>query len=213
MRKTLWGVVGVALFIEMASFASAEFIDVNESHDNFDGIAYVESEGIVQGYEDGTYRPDDRINRAEFTKILVEAAYNDEVINQCINQHAAKYMISFGDAFLDVPDTEWFAKYVCTAYAKDVIEGYPDGSFKPAGDINFVEAAKIIVKTFDYPTEEYTGAEWYVPYVNVLEDKFAIPSSVSGYSAAMTRGEMAEMIYRLRADVMDKVSVFPSIEW
>lgn len=201
------------LAVDFAENGDALFKDVDVVHSNYDAIKYVKDESIVQGYDDGTYRPDSNVNRAEFTKILVEAVYDDLVITDCINQHAAKYMITFGDAFIDVPATEWYSKYVCTAYANEIVEGYPDGTFKPGDNINFVEAAKIIVEAFDYTTEEFTGADWYVPYVSVLEDKFAIPTTIDDFSSKLTRGEMAEIIYRLKEGVMDKMSVFPSIEW
>ncbi|MFH1284467.1 MAG: S-layer homology domain-containing protein [Candidatus Peregrinibacteria bacterium] len=182
---------------------TAGFSDVDIENSYFDAIAYVKDEGIVNGYSDGTYRPSSKINRAEFTKILIESVFSDSEINSCTS----------GKTFSDVPSGEWFSKYVCTASKNSIIDGYPDGSFKPEGNINFAEAAKILVNSFNFETQNVPGSEWYAPFVNVIEDESAIPVSVKGYSYNITRGEMAEMIYRLRENITDRYSVIPSLDW
>lgn len=165
-----------------------DFDDVEDLHPNAEAIRYVFDEAIVEGYEDGTYRPDATINRAEFTKILVGAVYEEGDI-------------SGEDCFDDVAD-QWFAKYVCKAKMEGVIEGYPDGDFKPAQEISFVEAAKIIVLAFGEPTE--SNEVWYVPFVQRLSEDTVIPWTVDRLDKKITRGEMAEMIFRIRAEIVGR---------
>lgn len=171
------------------SFALASFSDISSSHDNSDAINYMQSENIVQGYNDGTFKPDQTINRAEFTKIIMEAITDKPLTD--------------ANCFSDVKN-EWFAPYVCNAKISNFIDGYADGSFKPAQEINFAEAAKIIVNTFGYPVGSDTI--WYKPYVSALSEKSAIPTSIKNFDKKITRGDMAEMIYRLRASVTTKTS-------
>jgi len=175
--------------LTFSTVAQAVFQDLPSAHPNFDAVTYVQSEGIVEGYEDGTFRPDSKINRAEFTKIVMESAYPDS---------------SSGEGcFSDVAD-EWFAKYVCDAKLKAIINGYPDGTFKPAQNISFVEAAKIIVLA--YQVEVTADAElWYRPFVEYMGENKAIPFSIDRLEHELTRGEMAEMIFRLETGV-DKLS-------
>ena len=109
--------------------SGAAFKDVPSTHPNSDAIHYVQAQAIVEGYPDGTFRPDNPINRAEFTKIIIEAYFQGQADGR--------------DCFPDV-GAEWFAKYVCFAKARNIIAGYPDGNFYPANDINFAEVAKIL---------------------------------------------------------------------
>jgi hypothetical protein len=199
-RYLLSVALSLAFFMPLAY---ASFSDVQSQHPNYDAISYVQSQQIVQGYSDGTYRPDISINRAEFTKIIIGAVYNSSVIDNCIQEKTEA--TNNAVFFPDVPKTAWFAKYVCTAKVNGIIQGYPDGTFKPANNINFVEAAKIIANGFKYQTS--TDQPWYKPFVIALQDKNAIPTSIISFEKSITRGEMAEMIYRLKANITNKESL------
>ena len=168
----------------------ASFSDVNENHEYYDAITYVEDEGIVDGYADGTYLPSQSVNRAELTKIIVNSVYDEDTIEAC------ELLLDF---FPDFDHEEWFTKYVCVAFDEEIIEGYPDGTFQPANTIIFVEAAKIIVNGFGYKIE---GSDvWYEPYVDVLEEYDAVPDAIGDdMEHKMTRGEIAEIIYRLLSE-------------
>ncbi len=194
-----------AMFLCVLSlrYAYAGFSDVPSSHSNSDAISYVQTQGVVSGYPDGNYYPDRTINRAEFTKIVIEAEFDDSDIADCI---ADSVQASWSYAFFpDVPKDAWFAKYVCVAKTNNVIGGYPDGTFKPADNINFAEAAKIIVSASGY--EVTSDPVWYKPYVDALSEDSAIPVSISSLSKAITRGDMAEIVYRLMAEIYDKDSM------
>ncbi len=66
-------VILVIFAILVIPLVKADFPDVSSSHSNFNAINYVQEQEIVKGYDDGTYQPNKRINRAEFTKIIVNA--------------------------------------------------------------------------------------------------------------------------------------------
>lgn len=186
MKKKVVSMLAVVLVLTPLSQVRAEFSDVSPEYPYYDAIMYVQEQGIVEGYSDGTFRPDNKINRAEFTKILVEAAVGTpeaEIAQNC---------------FSDV-NNQWFYVYVCFAKGKGWVGGYADGSFKPEQPINFAEAAKIIVNTMIAKTA--AGDPWYKPYVDALYAKYAIPNTIGTFGDELTRGEMAEMIYRLKADV------------
>ena len=202
MKKSHLIILALSLAI-FAPLAYAAFSDVKSSSIFYDAISYVQSQQIVEGYSDGTYKPDININRAEFTKIIINAVYSSSVIDECLqNETEPTNEAAF---FPDVPKTEWFAKYVCVAKVNGIIQGYPDGTFKPADDIKFVEAAKIIVNGFKYQTS--ADAIWYAPFVIELGNRHAIPTSIITFEKLISRGEMAEMIYRLKAEVTDKESL------
>ncbi|MDD3364831.1 MAG: S-layer homology domain-containing protein, partial [Syntrophomonas sp.] len=85
--------------------------------------------GLIQGYEDGTFKPDNNIARAEFVAVL----------NRALGL-TAKTTIAFSDVSSDV----WYAGDIEKAKAAGYISGYEDGTFKPDNLITRVEVAKIL---------------------------------------------------------------------
>lgn len=191
----LSSVIGCLMLLPIAS-AHAAFSDVSSSHPYAEAIEYAQSTGIVHGYADGTFRPDQKINRAEFTKIIEESIpAAAEGVGLCPpDLHDAAL-------FPDVSANDWFALPVCMAKGRGVIQGYPDGRFHPADPINFVEAAKIIFQAnhLDVRGIVQKGTEssrpWYAEYVQYLEKENALPATIGSFDQYLTRGEMVQMIY------------------
>ena len=170
------------------------YSDVASDYSYKTAIDYITQKGIVKGYADGTYKPNVKINRAEFTKIIVEAKL------------AAEPDKPTSDCFPDVTKDQWFASYVCYAKEKGFIGGYPDGKFKPADNINLVEASKILVNVLNIPTNEPKGSEWYSEFIEAMADLKYIPSVFGYFAQSVTRGEMAEMIWRILEKKSDQTS-------
>lgn len=186
-----------ANFLTGTSFATEPawaFDDVNSfSEFYYDGIVLVKERGIVEGYADGTYRPDDTINRAEMLKILVEASYlgqNTEFLNSYTDE----------SCFEDVEADKWYTGYICYAKKKAWIDGYPDGTFRPGENINFVEAMKIVMNVLDlklmHPGNFTDEDPWYRNFVESAETYNLIPMTVKDFGQLINRGEMADMIAR-----------------
>lgn len=180
------------------------FTDVVEGATYYDALLYLKNAGVVSGYDDGSFKPNNTINRAEFTKIIVGATLESNGL--CMEGYANEggtYMNLFTDVLSPVGSAEpvWYLDYVCEAKTNDLVDGYPDGSFKPEQQINFAEAAKIIVNGFKLPIASVaTGEPWYKPYVTVLSDKKAIPMTIHQFNQKITRGEMSEMMFRLKTN-------------
>jgi inhibitor of cysteine peptidase len=175
--------------VVLAADTVTPFSDVPTGGLNTDAITYLKGTGVISGYPDGSYKPSGEINRAEFTKIVVGSLYTDVKGKNC---------------FPDVK-TQWFAPYVCKAKSLGIIEGNPDGTFKPSESIKFSEAAKIITNAYKL-NPGASGTEWFKPYVTALEAKKDIPLSVDYFDQNVKRDEMAEMIYRLKANVTNKAT-------
>lgn len=207
MRILTRFILAASLLLPATTFA-ASFADVPASHPNSEAVEYVKAQGIVQGYEDGSFRPDATINRAEFVKIITlslmgwEKMYVGDpkipwsVCNEGIAGEAEVQAFIDAMPFSDVPESEWFAFYVCVSAKAGYVDGYPDGTFRPSAEINFVEAAKILANGFELPFE--TTDVWYEGYVRGIEAKNAIPTSITRFDQPITRGDMAEMIYHLK---------------
>ena len=198
IRKTLSLIIMTALFATLVptSFAGKIFTDVEYGDSNADAIEYLKNKGVVVGYDDGSYGPERTINRAEFLKIVMELlGINAE---------------GFANCFKDVT-TQWFAPYICKAKALGLVDGYPDGYFRPDWDINLVEAAKIVIEAFNIDTSDTFDDTWFQKFIIALEHNSAIPVSIDEFVSLVTRGEMAEMVWRLKANIHYKTT--KTYEW
>ncbi|MBI4231671.1 beta-propeller domain-containing protein [Candidatus Peregrinibacteria bacterium] len=185
LKKFLSGLTVLALMsgsFTVFAVSDSTFSDVSDADENAIAIYYLKDAGVVQGYADGTYKPATTINRAEFLKILMEAA---------------ALQTGGANCFKDVQDG-WFAPYVCKAAELGLVKGYEDGNFRPAQDISFAEASKIVVNTLEIKPTMTDGSIWYEGFVKALEDLDAIPKTINSFGHYVTRGEMAEIIWRIK---------------
>jgi hypothetical protein len=138
--------------------------------------------GIVNGYADGTFKPDNTITRAELAKIVIVATGN---------QSAANLMANTAPSFKDVKKGAWYTGYINAAAAKGFIQGY-NGNFRPNDTIKFEEVTAILVRALGYK-DKYLSGSW--PYNVLLQgDEVGLFDGVemaNGVNA--TRGVVAEL--------------------
>jgi peptidyl-prolyl cis-trans isomerase B (cyclophilin B) len=172
------------------------FSDLSSTHQNYSAINFVKEKGIVGGYEiDGKkyFKPENKINRAEFMKIVLLAKYAQEEIDAAKNQ-----------GFTDITAGEWYENYANFGKEKGFIRGYEqqDGTFTFGGEknITFAEAAKIVVNILIEPTDSSPTGNWYDSFIQILQKK-----NVQTYSPEknITRGEMAEIIWGVMKNFPD----------
>ena len=218
MKKVSFLLTAIVLILVSAPQTDAEsgFTDVSIKSAYYDGIHFMQEHGFVNGYLDGTYRSYNKINRAEFMKIITLVHnYQIDLLEKmhpngpywedamCI------YIMGGCDPdikqcflLIDVQLNDWFAPYVCHGISQKIIDGYPDKTFRPANNINIAEASKIIAGTFDLDISSFDRAqddimEWYGPYMDALRVLDVLPSIIDSPDHLLTRGEMAEIIYRV----------------
>ena len=174
----------VLWFSVQTSEAQEIFPDIQDSPYKT-SIEFLYNRGIVQGYPDGTFGPDLEINRAEIMKIILEASFEADIGHKL-------------NCFPDVRG-DWFAKYVCLAKEEGIIEGYPDGYFRPAQKVNMAEAMKMGIESFPVIVQE-TGDPWYKKYVEFAHNNNIFSKYGVMPQKNMTRGEMAYLIHQLMLD-------------
>lgn len=197
-------IIGVFLFPHIAS--SQQYTDVSKTHKHFDAIINLSEEKIINGYSNGSFGPEKTINRAEALKVLIGSHFDKKNINRAIKWHKEKdhWYVNFFDVKID----DWFSPYVEIGYKNNIIKGYSDNNFKPSDPINFAEALKIILETYDVDFNGHfvetnllyvENNKWFTKYFafaqkhNLLNDeKFYHPGQL------ITRSEFVEIIYRLR---------------
>ncbi len=105
--------------------------------------SYIESmaaKHVIDGYDDGTYRPSKNVTRGEFIKLVVLALDLD--------------LAEYEGVFSDVSENDWFANYVQTAYNEGIVDGYDDGTFKPYTEISRLEMAALLSRGLDVEVED-----------------------------------------------------------
>ena len=112
----------------------SEFSDVRASDWYGTTVATLSAMDIVRGYEDGTFRPNAPITRAEFAAIAT----------RFFEETGAEYEPG---TFDDVTGNEWFANAIADAVELGLIGGYPDGTVRPNNNITRAEACAIVNRT------------------------------------------------------------------
>lgn len=177
---------GLLAFVTLFThIAFADFSDVQETHENFEAINYLKEHQVINGYADGSFKPDQNVNRAEFLKIIIEGSKITPGINN-------------PTPFSDIDHSAWYATYVKHAYTSGWINGYPDGTFKPEQTINKVEALKILAKAQNWVIDDTTGDDWYTPYVNYAKQAGYLEETTDIFSPSeqMQRGGISQIIYK-----------------
>ena len=197
-KKVFSRILLVVLAISLFAFsfnasAVTKFSDI-EGHKNQTAIEYLEHKEILHGNDDGTFKPDTGINRAEVLKVLYFL----------IGEHPAE---PTDKCFPDVPLDLWYTKYVCGGKEAGYLHGYPDGNFYPEKKINKVEVLKLIGTFLEWDLSEGAGEVmfsdadadlWYADYLLYAKKKNYLEyyGDVFHPSDEMMRGEVAEVIFR-----------------
>src|SRR3989338_11568834 len=138
---------------------AASFPDVPEDHKNYEAVEFLDFNEIINGYTDGTFKPDGLVNRAEAIKIIVGAI---------VIEFEGEYEVLFPD----VPKEQWFFDYVMAAQKAGIAKGYEDGKFRPADSVNLAETLKILFEAAGGELPEVASDAfvdvpkdaWFAPY-------------------------------------------------
>lgn len=174
--------------------AAVIFSDI-EGHWAKEWIINAVNLGFVTGYEDGTFRPDRTITRAEFSTLLNKAM-----------QIGTTNKISFSD----VNEGEWFYKEIQKSVAAGFFSGYENNTFRPNNPIKREEVAKVVSGAITTGNIGGEGAtllsdynniqEWAKQSVNTVYNKGYIlgyPNKTYMPARALTRGEAVKIIFEI----------------
>lgn len=116
--------------------------DVNDFSDVTSGdwfnvtVSSLAQMGVIAGYEDGSFRPNAPITRAEFAAIAT--------------RFFAERGVTYNEGlFADITGDEWFADVVAAAADRGLLGGYPDGTVRPNTTITRAESCAVVNRTLD----------------------------------------------------------------
>ncbi|MBI5414588.1 S-layer homology domain-containing protein [Candidatus Peregrinibacteria bacterium] len=174
------------------------FSDIENVDDEIrTAIQEIQKKEIIQGYADGTFRPDKEIIRAEFLKIVIKSAGED------IPKEG-----DYKNCFADVHE-EWFAEYVCYAKERGWIKGYADGFFHPEWNVRLSEGIKILIEVNDIKIKDKDSSPWYLPYFELALNQGILKARDEDPERFITRGEMG--LYVWRTDFLPSSVTTPSV--
>lgn len=103
--------------------------------------------GVINGYEDGTFKPGNDITRAELAKVIVIATGNAS---------NADLLKSQKPNFSDVKANQWYTGYINVAEAKKLVQGY-NKKFRPSDKVKFEEVVAVLVRALGYKDANLSG--------------------------------------------------------
>lgn len=172
-----------------------KFTDVSEKSYWFESVQWLKEQNIVLGYMDGTFQGEKSIQRAEALKMILSLPVDWTLWEKTENDLV----------FSDVPADAWFSPWVEQALDYGLIQGYDDGSFKPEQSISRAEALTISLRVLQ-KLPEFEPEAWHSTLATILaEEHLLIPDETQNYrlDEAMTRYELADLLFRLLKDPRD----------
>ena len=171
-RCNIKRVVSMALSVAILSSSNIKIFALSNDiygHWAENSIRTWQEKGLIKGYSDGSFKPDNFVTRAEFVRFMNQIFGLDNV----------------GTAnFNDVSVNQWFYKDIAIAVQSGYCSGYPDGSFKPNEYVTRAQACVFISKYLGISSnnnsnflDSYDIPSYAIPYVNALVDS----GYISGY--------------------------------
>ncbi|MBQ2942829.1 MAG: S-layer homology domain-containing protein [Clostridia bacterium] len=193
LKKVLALVMACAMLFTMSSFA---FTDVAEDASYLEAVTMLSKLGIINGYEDGTFLPDNTITRAEAAKVLVCALNAAE---------QAEGMVA-DEIFTDVPASHWAAGYVNYASNFGIIAGRGNGIFDPEAPVTYEEIVKMVVAMLGYTPVANVKGGYPTGYLYVANNMLKITKGATGVTGdAAKRWVVARLLFNsLEAKIMEQ---------
>lgn len=170
----------LALIMCVAGTSVFAFSDVGDQELQ-DSVSALSRFNIINGYEDGTFRPKANITRAEFATIICKTFMLDTSNTP-------------GDDFVDVSANHWARDYIYAAKKLGIISGTSLTTFAPNDNITYEQAIKMVVASLGY-TEEATEKGGYPKGYIMVADELALLDGIEYEEKALaTRENIAFMV-------------------
>ena len=180
------GMLASLLTVPAGAANATRFSDVADNY-TATAIETLRLMGVLDGYSDGTFRPNAALTRAQFCKMAVYAMDGSSELGR----------YSTVTIFPDVKPSFWASSYINMAAKKSIIAGFADGKFKPNQTVTAGQAVTILMRGLGYK-DENMGGVWPQGYMAEAKTCGLLKSTgiTSAYSA-LTRGQAAKLFLNL----------------
>ncbi len=196
-KKVISAVIALALSASTL-VSAASFTDVAKTAPYAEAVDVLSSLGIINGYEDGTFRPEGEITRAEAATMIVGA----------LNMTADAQNAAGETQFADVNEqAAWATGYINVGVSQKFINGMGDGTFAPQANVTYAQMCVMLTSIAGYA--EYAAKDGYPKGYTDMAKSTGINKGVAvGNDVALTRGQVAQMIYNTLTTPMLGVSEY-----
>lgn len=178
--------LGSLLTVPAGAAAVTKFSDVSDSY-TATAVEALRLMGVLDGYGDGTFRPDTVLNRAQFCKMAVYAMDGSGELGR----------YSTVTIFPDVKPSHWASAYINMAARKGIISGFADGKFKPGQTVTAGQAVTILMRGLGYKDEDMGGV-WPQSYMAEAQTNGLLKSTgITSAYAGLTRAQAAKLFLNL----------------
>ena len=178
--------LGSLLTVPAGAAAVTKFSDVSDSY-TATAVEALRLMGVLDGYGDGTFRPDTILNRAQFCKMAVYAMDGSGELGR----------YSTVTIFPDVKPSHWASAYINMAARKGIISGFADGKFKPGQTVTAGQAVTILMRGLGYKDEDMGGV-WPQSYMAEAQTNGLLKSTgITSAYAGLTRAQAAKLFLNL----------------
>ena len=193
MKKLLAMVLALVMTLSLAVSANAFKDDTKISDDYAEAVAVLNGMGVFKGYEDGSFKPEGNITRAEVATIVYRIYTADVAKNDKSGLYATY------NKFSDMAGASWAAGYIGYCANASLVKGYPDGTFKPSGKVTGYEVLAMILRAVGYDkNNEFSGADWAL-HVAQTAQQLGILDNVAkttDLNAPASRELVAELLFQ-----------------
>ena len=204
-KKVLSLVLALVMVLGSFSFVSAA------KYDDVTGTSYAEAVdrlsllGILEGYPDGTFKPDGQITRAEFAAVAIRAKGL---------KATAEAAQGLPTGFTDVPGTFWASGVVGTAGKLGIVNGVGNGLFAPQAPVKYEEAITMLVRALGYEPSAQAKGGYPYGYLIVANEVGLLDAVKGTQGAPATRGQVAQMTDNaLETEMMIQVGYGTDTKW
>ena len=175
------------LVVPAGAAEASRFSDVSDQN-TATAVEVLRLMGVLDGYDDGTFRPDVQLNRAQFCKMAVYAMDGGDDLG--------KYRAV--TVFPDVKPSHWAYAYInMSAKGARIIAGFPDGKFHPERTVTAGQAVTILLRLLGYSDEDIGGV-WPASQMAMAESIGLMGGTgISNGNAALTRAQAARLFMNL----------------
>ena len=188
LKKAISAVIALAVSASLvpATFAAKiALTDVADTASYATAVNTLVALDVINGYDDGTFLPDNLITRAEVTKVIVAA----------LNQTAAAEGMTGATEFTDVAADFWANGFINAGTQIGFINGMGDGTFAPQDNVTYAQVVKMLVSSLGYEDyAQYMGG-WPNGYLSIAASEGITKDVKANANDAVTRAQVAQLVF------------------
>ena len=186
-KRVISAVIALALSAStLVAVSAAKFTDVDSSSNYAEAVDVLTALDIVHGYEDGSFRPDGEITRAEAATMIVGG----------LNMNADAKAAAGTSKFTDVNEkASWASGYVNVGVAQGFINGMNETTFAPQENVTYAQMCVMLTLITGYGDYAAANGGWPTGYTQMAASAGINKGVAVSNDTPLKRGQVAQMLY------------------